>query len=78
MTGLQEKSCPNSPCPVAALGSPGLSKWKCLSHHQIKALSSKGGSGQCRELPVSELAEARPLEKWAPCSCSLPDYSITY
>lgn len=76
--GLQEQFCPNSPCLVTALISPGLSRWKCLSQHQIKAFSSKGGSSRGQELPVSELAEARPLEKRAPCSASsLPKSSIT-
>lgn len=39
-----QKSCPSSPCLVAALGSPGLCRQKCLSQRQIKALSSKAGS----------------------------------
>lgn len=73
MRGLQEESCPNSPRLVAALSSPGLPCWKLLSQHQVKALSSKGGSSRCRELPESKLAEARPLEEWAPARVLFPN-----
>lgn len=73
MRGPQEESCPNSPRLVAAHSSPGLPGWKRLSQHQVKALSSKGGSSRCRELPESELAEARPLDKWAPARALFPN-----